>query len=287
VTRVMTIRQCLLIGVLTHLFGTSIAWAGSGKVNGLYYETKGAGEAVVFIHGGQMDRRMWDEQYDLFAKHYRVIRYDIRGFGKSDAPEKPYSDADDLRSLLDHVRVKKATLIGLSLGAAVATDFAILFPDAVNSLVLACPGLGGFRFEDKANDLRAVVEAVQDENHEMAAELWLKNPYMSVAMENPALRTKLTQLARENTRCWLNNPLMKRQMKPPAAERLPQISIPSLVVGGERDVSDIQKIVARLASEIPGAERQIVPGAGHLVPMENPDAFNRIALEFLAKVYRK
>jgi pimeloyl-ACP methyl ester carboxylesterase len=230
---------------------------------------------------------MWDAQYDLFANHYRVIRYDIRGFGKSDFPEKPYSNAADLHSLLAHVSAKKVTLIGLSLGAAVATDFAILFPEAVHSLVLVCPGLGGFPFEDKANDLHAVVEAAQDENYEIAAELWLKNPYMSVAMENPALRDKLTQLARENVRCWLNNPLMNRRMNPPAAERLREIRAPTLVVGGERDVSDIQKIVAKLTSEISGAKRELVSGAGHLVPMEKPDAFNRIAIQFLAKVYPK
>src|SRR5262245_53570050 len=132
--------------------------AGSGKFNGLYYEIKGRGAPVVFVHGGQMDRRMWDDQFDVFAKKNRVIRYDIRGFGKSDTPTKAYSDASDLHALLQHLRVKKATLIGLSLGAAVAVDFALLHGEIVDALVLVCPGLGGFPFQDKANDLRAVVE---------------------------------------------------------------------------------------------------------------------------------
>src|SRR5204862_8075672 len=111
-----------------------------------------------------------------------------------------------------------------------------------------------------------------------AAQLWLQNPYMSVAMENAALREKLTRLARENSRCWLNNPLLNRRLNPPAAERLREIRAPTLVIGGDRDVSDIHKIVARLASEIPGAQKEMSAQAGHLVPMEKPDAFNRLAL---------
>jgi pimeloyl-ACP methyl ester carboxylesterase len=264
------------------LAGTVGSSAGSGKFDGLYFEAKGRGETIVLIHGGQMDRRMWDAQFDLFARRYRVIRYDIRGFGKSDAPAKPYSNAADLHSLLRHLGEKKAGLIGLSLGAAVATDFALIHPEMADSLLLVCPGLGGFPFQDKANDLRAVVEAARDDGFEKAADLWLKNPYMSVAMEKPALRDQLRQLARDNGRCWLNNPLLIRPLNPPAAERLREIRAPTLVIGGERDVSDIHKIVAKLAAEIPGARKIIVAGAGHLVPMEQPEEFNRLALEFLA-----
>jgi pimeloyl-ACP methyl ester carboxylesterase len=216
-----------------------------------------------------------------------VIRYDIRGFGKSDVPVKAYSETGDLHGLLQHLRVKRATLIGLSLGAAIAMDFALVHPEMVDSLVLVCPGLGGFPFQDKANDLRAVVEAARDESYEKAAELWLKNPYMSVAMENPALRDKLGQLARENAHCWLNNPMLIRRLKPPAAERLREIHAPTLVIGGERDVSDIHQIVARLAAEIPGAQKEVLPGAGHLVPMERPEDFNRLTLGFLAQRHPK
>ena len=271
------------ISLIILLLSAFDSLAASGKLNGLYYESKGRGEPIVLIHGGQMDRRMWDAQFDLFAKQYQVIRYDIRGFGKSDVPSKPYSEAGDLHSLLQHWRVKKAALLGLSLGAAVATDFALVYPEMVDSLLLVCPGLGGFPFQDKANDLRAVVEAARDVSYEKAAELWLKNPYMSVAMENPALHNKLRQLARDNGHCWLNNPLLIRRLSPPAAERLPEIHARTVVIGGDRDVADIHKIVEKLASEIPGAQKRILPAAGHLVPMEEPEEFNRLALDFLAK----
>jgi len=264
---------------------TYVSSGASGKFQGLCFETKGRGEAIVFIHGGQLDRRMWDAQFDLFAKEYRVIRYDIRGFGKSEAPLKPYSDASDLASLLEHLRIKKATFIGLSLGAAVAVDTALVHPQAVHSLILVCPGLGGFRFEDKANDLRSIVEAAREENYEKAAELWLQNPYMAVATEDPALHARLRRLAKENVHCWLKNPLLLRNLKPPAVERLGEIRAPTLVIDGERDVSDIHKIVNKLAAEISGAQKKTVAGAGHLVPMEKAEEFNELALEFLGRQY--
>lgn len=267
--------------------GTYRSSADSGKFEGLYFESEGRGKPVVLIHGGQMDQRMWDAQFELFAKQYRVIRYDIRGFGKADVPTKPYSDVEDLRSLLQYLHVERASFVGLSLGAALSIDLTLAYPQIVQLLILVCPGLGGFSFKDKANDLRAVVEAARDESYEKAAELWLQNPYMEVAMEKPALREKLRQLARENAHCWLNNPLLLRRSKPPAAERLREIHVPTLVIGGERDVSDIQDIVAKLAAEIAGAKKQILPDAGHLVPMEKPEEFNRLALEFLAKTDRK
>jgi pimeloyl-ACP methyl ester carboxylesterase len=112
------------------------------------------------------------------------------------------------------------------------------------------------------------VDAARDEGYEKAAEIWLQNPYMSVAMENPPLREKLQQLARDNGHAWLNNPMLIRRTKPPAAVRLREIHAPTLVIGGERDVSDIHKIVTKLVSEIPDARKLIFPGAGHLVPLQ-------------------
>lgn len=257
------------------------AAATAGKHDGIYFEVKGKGPAVVLIHGGQMDRRMWDFQFDVLAKEYRVIRYDIRGFGKSDVPMRPYSYAEDMNDLLKHLRVPKASVFGLSLGAAIAMDFAILHPDAVEALVLVCPGLGGFKFEDKANDLRAVVDAARDGNYDKVAELWLQNPYIRVAMEHPELRTRLGALSRDNAHSWLNNPLLQRRMTPSAAERLGEIRARTLIVGGGRDVSDIHKIVAKLKSEIPGAKGHTLPNCGHIAPMEDPEAFNKVVLDFL------
>src|ERR1051325_10852567 len=107
----------------------SAVWFGrcacAGVVHGIYFEEKGSGPAVVLIHGGQLDRRMWDAQFDELAKEFRVVRYDLRGFGKSPPPTKGFSNEDDLARLMDRLKIKRARFVGLSLGAAVAVDFAI------------------------------------------------------------------------------------------------------------------------------------------------------------------
>jgi pimeloyl-ACP methyl ester carboxylesterase len=275
----MKLQLCVAL-LLLHL--PVRAAAAEGIFQGLFYETRGRGETVVLIHGGQLDRRMWDLQWNDLGDEWRLIRYDIRGFGKSEAPTQPYSDRADLESLLKHIGCNKATLVGLSLGAAIAVDFALEYPAMVDRLVLVCPGLGGFDFKDKANDLRAVVEAARDDGYEKAAELWLNNPYMSVAMEKPAVREKLRTIARENGACWLKNPLLQRPLRPSAATRLQEIQARTLIVGGGRDVSDIHRIIEQLSAEIPRAQKVIFPDAGHLVPLEQPERFNALLKEFLA-----
>jgi 3-oxoadipate enol-lactonase len=253
----------------------------------LFIEVKGHGPALVLIHGGQMDRRMWDDHFDSLAEKYRVIRYDIRGFGLSKAPSRAYSHVDDLDFVLRQSNVKNPILIGLSLGAAISIDYALVHPENVRGLVLVCPGLGGFPFQDRANDLRAVVDAARDDEIARATQLWLENPYMSVAMEQARLRPRLEQLARENVRAWINNPLLLRKLNPSSAERLKEIKRPTFIIGGERDVSDIQKIIEKLSSEIAGAKKVIIPGAGHIVPMETPKVFREHLLSFLAELHPK
>jgi 3-oxoadipate enol-lactonase len=252
-----------------------------GFVDGIYYEEQGTGAPVILIHGGQMDRRMWDSQFDEFAKEFRVVRYDLRGFGKSPSATKAYSHEEDLARLLDELKIEKARFVALSLGAAVAMDFALTHSNRVAALLLVCPGMDGFPFQDAANNLEPVVIAVCDKQPKKAADLWLANPYMAVAMENPALRPKLRMLAEENAQCWLNNPLLQRRLRPPAFLRLREISAPTRAVDGERDVSDIHKIVEKIAAEIPNARKVVVKGAGHLVPMEKPQEFNQLAKDFL------
>jgi 3-oxoadipate enol-lactonase len=262
------------------------AFGAEGYVNGIYYEEKGAGEPVVLIHGGQMDRRMWDVQFDVFATEFRVVRYDIRGFGKSPPPSAVYSNEEDLAALLKALSIPRAKLVGLSLGAAVAVDFTLTHSNSVAALLLVCPGLGGYPFRDKANDLQPIVVAARDFGRAKAAELWLTNPYMSVAMENPGLRPQLRQLAEDNALCWLNNPLLNRRLVPPAYERLKEIRTRTMVFDGARDVSDIHAIVEKLTTEIPGAQKKVFPGAGHLIPMEQPAEFNEAALLFLRQKQR-
>src|SRR5437879_13455229 len=100
---------------------------------------------MVLIHAGFLDSRMWDTQFQLFSKNYMVIRYDVRGFGRSDIARTKFSDFKDLRGILDHLRVKTASLIGVSNGGRIASDFAVEYPSMVDHLVLVSPGMSGYK----------------------------------------------------------------------------------------------------------------------------------------------
>ena len=115
------------------------------EVNGtsLYYEIQGNGHPLVLIEGGQLDCRMWDDQFSVLSQNYQVIRYDVRGFGRSGAWADSYQAHEDLRALLDTLAIEKAHFVGLSLGGRISIDFALEYPEMVRSLVLAGPGRSG------------------------------------------------------------------------------------------------------------------------------------------------
>ena len=116
------------------------------EINGtqLYYEMMGTGHPLVLLHGGYMDRRMWDDQFAAFADSYQVIRYDIRGFGKTELPQVPYADRQDLYELLQFLGIKKTYLLGLSLGGEIAIDLTLEHPEMVDALILVGSPIPGY-----------------------------------------------------------------------------------------------------------------------------------------------
>lgn len=275
------IAAALLLGTLAQPDPTN-ATSGFVRVAEpvIYYESAGSGEPVVLIHGGQMDRRMWDPQFDSWSRKYRVVRYDVRGYGRSATPTVPYSDVDDLLAVLDALAIPKAHLVGLSLGGRIAIDFTLVHPDRVASLAAVAAGLSGFEFS--AGNWPQQMRAAQEGGGEAAAELWLKDPYMAPAMEHPELAPRIRALVLENGREWLQNPLLSKRLTPPAAKRLAEIRVPTLVVVGDRDVPDMQKVADQLAAEVKGSRKVVIAGAGHIVNLERPAEFDRAVLGFLA-----
>jgi pimeloyl-ACP methyl ester carboxylesterase len=248
----------------------------------LYYEAAGKGPAVVLIHGGQLDCRMWDEQWQLLADDFRAIRYDVRGFGKSPAARRPYSCTDDLSALLAHLGLERATLVGLSLGGRIAIDFALACPEQVDKLVLVGPGMSGFNWSPEIGEgVTRIYLAARDESPEAAVELWLREAYMAPAMENPQIAPKLRQLSLDNSHAFYINHFLERPLQPPAVGRLKEIKAPTLVIVGDRDVPDIQRLVDQLAAELPDVRKEVVTSAGHIVNMEQPEPFNKLLLGFL------
>src|SRR5437016_7408645 len=118
----------------------------------LYYETAGEGTDLVLIHAGFLDNRMWDDQFQLFAKSVRVIRYDVRGFGRSSKPTEEYSDAEDLFALLKHLNIESTSILGISNGGRIALDFVSVHPSMVNRLILVSPGIRGYKSSGPEED---------------------------------------------------------------------------------------------------------------------------------------
>jgi 3-oxoadipate enol-lactonase len=251
----------------------------------LYYESRGTGPAVVLLHGGNLDRRLWDPQFELLAKEgYHAVRYDIRPYGRSSPATEPYSDVADLRQLLDSLGLDSVTLVGLSLGGQIATDFALEHPDRVDRLVLAGPGMSGYRFHDSGRAARFHAAYERGGVPEVVEE-WLRDPYMSPAMERQELAPALRAIALENARAWRLGSRFHEssELDPPAVGRLEEIRAPTLILVGERDVEDIHAIAQLLRDGIPHAHFAPIAGAGHLVNLEAPDAFNDALLRFLAE----
>ncbi len=253
--------------------------ASGGK---LYYEVQGEGSPVVLIHGGQMDHRIWDEQVALLAQDRRVVGYDIRGFGSSPARNRFYAHYEELAGLLDHLEIERADLVGLSLGGEIAIDFAIAYPDRVRRLVAVAPALSGFDWSpDFGQGFVAVVEALQDGDEEKAVELWMTDPMMQPANENPTVGPVIRRIVRENIGCWLVNPNYEKALRPRAAKRLGEVKAPTLVIIGDRDAPDLKRVCDKLVQEVTGARKVVILGAGHIVNMERPHEFNRALLDFI------
>jgi 3-oxoadipate enol-lactonase len=254
----------------------------------LYYETSGNGPAIVLIHAGFLDLRMWDPQIPIFSKTNRVIRYDVRGFGKSDIARNTYSDYKDLRALLYHLRVKTASLVGVSNGGRIAADFAVEYPSMLDHLVLVSPGMSGYKSsgpeEDKMweeFDKQMKPQEVADREGravdavEMDVNAW-------ASAQTQVNRERIRQIALDNFHVHVENP-WKLQVppEPRTFQRLSQIRIPTLVIIGDRDVPPQILLTDNIHSHIPGSKRVLIPGADHIVNMSKPDEFNRTVLEFL------
>ena len=253
---------------------------GFAEVNGtrLFYEARGEGPAVVLIHGGLVDSRLWDEQVGPLSKRFRVVRYDLRGFGRSAAAPEPFSHLEDLRALLDFLKVERASLVGLSLGGIVAADFALEHPERVERLVLVGPGLRGDR-QPPSKDLAAVVEAM-GRGAEAFADVSMSRELYAAVRPGTAAHALLRRMLLDNFK-GVSTFRLARYPEPPTAERLGQVRAPTLVVIGSRDAPTLLNIADTLAAQIPGARTVVIEGSSHHPPVEKPKELNRALLDFL------
>ena len=261
---------------------------GFAEVNGtrLYYEVAGSEHPVVLIHGLTLDTQMWDDQFEIFAQHYQVIRYDVRGFGKSALPTgESYSHADDLMALMEYLGVAHAYILGLAMGGRIAIDFVVAYPDAADALIPVDANVGGFQLSQEfATRLNSLSSEAKESGVQAARELWLDDPIFKPAQEKPDVASRLVQIVSDYSGWrWINNdPVCS--LDPPAIQRLDKIRAPTLIIIGERDLPDFHNIADTLQQRITNARKVVMPGVGHMSNMEDPGRFNETVLSFLAEL---
>lgn len=265
---------------------TGYADLGDGK---LYYEVEGEGEVLVLIHAGFIDSGMWDGQWEAFTRHYRVLRFDMRGFGKSDTATGPVSRRHDLYRLLQELGIKHAHLLGCSIGGQTAIDFTLEHPEMVLSLIVVSGPPGGFEMRGEPPSevlemLQALEQGDLDRVSDLQVHLWVDGTFRQPWQVNPLIRQRAAEMNRiavENG-TWAvadANPL--NPLNPQAVGRLAEINVSVLIVAGSLDNPEVLRAADLLENEIPGAKKVVMSDSAHVPNMEKPEEFNRIILDFL------
>ncbi len=265
---------------------------GVAEVNGaqLAYDVAGEGPAVVLIHAGICDRRMWDQQFELFAQTHRVLRYDARGFGASNLPAGAYAHHEDLKALLDTLGIERATPIAVSMAGEIALKTALTYPDRIGGLILCTTGAAAGEASDAVKQLWADADAAYEAGDiakavEIESRGWVDGPHRSPSEVDPDVRARVDLM---NTALWERiarepDAGEEEDFAPPVKDRLADVRVPTLLITGDLDQSHILTSMDRLAAAIPGAESVTIRGTAHLPSMERPEEFNRAVMDFLQR----
>lgn len=262
---------------------------GLAQINGadIFWELHGEGPPIVFIHGFTLDHRMWEPQIDAFAATHTVLTWDMRGFGKSSIPDedRPYWHDRDLAALMDHLELGRADIVGLSYGGWVAIEFALTHPHLVRSLVLVDATIRHFpygtRWQGVLDELYRLAQAGRMDE---GKDLWLSDIVFTCPGRS-ALNTSLLRTMVGDYPGWhLTHTDPHPLLEPRAMDRLPELAAPILAITGELDIREFQDIADFVVAHAANARRVVMPNAGHMANIDDPEAFNRIVREFIESV---
>ena len=257
----------------------------------LYYEEHGAGSPLVLAYGIGGNADLWDTNRDALAAQHRLILWEPRGHARSESPEDPakYSFARwalDLQAVLDHLRIRKAHVGGLSLGAGIATRFTLRFPARVRSLLVTnSSSAAGLPLPVdhilmRAQSIKVTLEQGMDAMAEFAM---ATNPNVRERLAiDPNTKDEFYAYYRRLTPIGYANSLRALLAMDHIAGELPSIRVPTLLLGGDRDPSlGPMKVMQR---KIRGSKLVVLSPASHFANRDQPEAWNRAALAFLRKV---
>lgn len=252
----------------------------------IHYEIRGEGTAVVLIHAGIFNLNMWDAQMESFTKRHRVLRYDLRGWGETVRTDDSFSFYGDLHALLKFVGIEKVSLVGLSLGARVAVDFVLAYPNMVEKLVLIGPAVDGYEWTYEAiKDKVKMIDEAYDQGEiaeaaEIETQLWFDGIGRTPVQVDQTARKQAFDMV-FHTFSLPEGQGKHIDMDPSAINRLAEIRTPTLVVVGAEDVPDIHAVAKILHQQISQVRKKTVSDTAHFPNMEKPVEFNQLVLSFL------
>ncbi|HSB03248.1 MAG TPA: alpha/beta hydrolase [Anaerolineales bacterium] len=265
--------------------------SGFTKINNaqIYYEIAGEGKPFVMIHAGVADSRQWNNEFALFARNYQVLRYDLRGYGKSEPVDGEFSHFGDLVSLLDHLELHEPLVImGCSMGGGLAMDFALTHPARVRALIMVGSAPSGLELDvptpAKFSEAEKAFEAGDlDRLAELETQIWFDGAGRTPEQVNQEMR-KLCYEMNRNALSQEAKQLGKRlpNTQTPAFDRLADLHIPVLVIVGAHDTPYILAAADYMMERMQSARKVVVEDAAHLPNMDQPQEFQGIVKTFLA-----
>jgi 2-hydroxy-6-oxonona-2,4-dienedioate hydrolase len=258
----------------------------------LYYEIAGDGFPLVLSHAAFLDSWMFDALWEPLARHFRVIRYDMRGYGRSSPVHGPLCRRADLDRLLKHLGIAQAHFVGCSNGGQISLDLALEQPGLVASLTLVASTPSGF--EPQGTPPRYIFEMMDavksgdvDRANELQIRIWLDGEHREPGQVDSKLRKKALDMNRvpvsQNT-YWTADAQPAEPLDPSALNRLEEVHCPTLVVVGSLDHAEVLRAADEMVTRIPNARKVILEGSGHVPSYEQPDKFIQQLLKFLRKV---
>lgn len=282
----------LLLGACSPSSTTGyIPVSGNGTI---YYEEMGSGPAVVLLHGHSLDTRMWDTQFAAFAKQYRTVRLDFRGYGRSSTQREDFqhTHADDVLTVMDSLHIDRAHVIGLSMGAFVAGDMLAIFPHRLLSCTLVSGGIrnspGPSEPMDEAESRQRDEEiaALKQKGIDAYKREWHDILMSSGGSQRERMRQPLWQMVNDWS-AW--QPLHKEVRLFDGKEAWQALrkrgitDVPTLIVRGENEVKD-RNGRPREMNYLSRARFEIIPDCGHMLNMERPEEFNALLLDFIGGI---
>ena len=254
----------------------------------LYYEVEGAGDALVLVHGGLGSLRMWDFQAQALADSYRVIRCDLRGFGRSTTEHVEFAYWADIAALLDHLGVDRAHVVGQSIGGKVALDLALARPACVATLTSVAGGIGGYRSDlgpEEDNVPWSEMDRLWDEKKwselaELETQVWVDGWGQPTTRVGQKLRDRVKGDVLSTYQAE-NEEGLPQPLEPQAADRLTELTIPLLVMIGTLDEPRSRALAAHLVASVPESRSVAVEGVAHMIQLEAPERVSEELRDFI------